>query len=223
MLRTRNSIPTARRARVGFTLLELLAVIVILGLLVGILVTALGGAEDSAKARLTRVRLQQLAALIEAFERERGDFPPSTLPEEAGGANTLNVGAEALVATLWSRGYEAGGGAEADDLGNSDGDSSKKQFTDFPDRQLFEFLDSWGNPIAYFHQRDYTRPQVYLLIDQETGEVLEQEVTAAVNPRTKRPYRSSKFQLRSAGPNGRFDPPEDEGCDDVFDFDLRHE
>lgn len=197
------------RARAAFTLLELMAVVVILGILIGLLVTALGGAEESAKVRMTRVELTQLQAAIDAYEREHGRYPPSVLPPEAGGANAVNVGVEALVATLWSDGYEGGGDLDADALVNTDGDSSKKQFTDFPDRQLFEFADQWGNPIAYFHHRDYERPQMYTVEDQNTGELLDDQVVAFENPATKRYYRHDSFQLISAGPDGRFDTLED--------------
>lgn len=193
----------------GFTLLELMAVIVILGILVGLLVTALGGAEESAKVRLTRVGITQLEAVIDAWERENGGYPASTLPSTAGGANAVNVGIEALVASLWSNGYEAGGELSPDDLVNVDADSSKKQCTDFPDRQLFEFADQWGNPLAYFHHRDYERAQRYSVEDQDTGEVLDDEVLAFKNPTTKRFYRHNKYQLISAGPDGRFDTAED--------------
>ncbi|QDU69073.1 type II secretion system protein [Engelhardtia mirabilis] len=195
--------------RAGFTLLELMAVVVILGILIGLLVTALGGAEESAKVRLTKVSMTQLSAAIDAYEREFGGYPASTLPESAGGANAVNVGIEALVASLWSNGWEGGGDLDPDELVNLDADSSKKQFTDFPDRQLFEVADQWGNPIAYFHNRDYERPQRYTVEDQETGELLDDEVRAFKNETTRRYFQHNKYQLISAGPDGRFMTPED--------------
>ena len=195
--------------RAGFTLLELMAVVVILGILIGLLVTALGGAEESAKVRMTKVSMSQLSAAIDSYERKFGSYPPSTLSEAAGGANAVNVGVEALVAALWSNGWEGGGDLDPDELVNLDADSSKKQITDFPDRQLFEFADQWGNPIAYFHNRDYERPQRYTVEDQETGEVLDDEVKAFKNPTTRRFYQHNKFQLISAGPDGRFVTDED--------------
>ncbi|MEO0651505.1 MAG: prepilin-type N-terminal cleavage/methylation domain-containing protein [Planctomycetota bacterium] len=210
----------AAGARAGFSLVELLAVIVIIGILVSVLVTSLGGADDGAKMRLTRVQLEQLATLADVYEREFGDYPPSQLPDQAGTVNGVNTGIEAFVAALWSRDYEAGGAVEADELSNVDGDSSKNRITDFPDRQLFEFVDAWGNPIVYFHHRDYEREQVYSVEDLETGEFFDQEVKAVKNPVTKRFYRSSRFQFRSAGPNGIFDALEDDLCDDVFSFDT---
>ena len=207
---------SARRA--GFTLIELLAVMVILGILVGALMAALGGADDGARSRLTRVQLEQLSAAAIAYERSFGDYPPSSLPSDAGGSNTVNEGIEAFVAALWSEGYE-GGGLDADELSNTDADTSKRSITDFPDRQLFEFVDAWGNPIAYWHHRDYDRPQLYSVEDLNTGELFDQEVRAVENSTTRRFYQSTRFQLRSAGPNGVFDPVEDPACDDVFSFD----
>lgn len=217
-MRLLNGVRSARRA--GFSLVELLAVIVIIGILVTVLVTSLGGADDAAKMRLTRVRLEQLSTIADVYEREFGDYPPSQLPDQAGSVNNVNVGIEAFVAALWSRDYEAGGAVEADELANVDGDSSKNGITDFPDRQLFEFVDAWDNPIVYIHHRDYGRPQTYSVLELETGDVIDQEVEAVKNPRTKRFYRSSRFQFRSAGPNGVFDSIDSDLCDDVFSFDA---
>ena len=95
---------TTQRRRAGFSLLELLAVIVIIGILISVLVTSLGGADDGARARLTRVQLEQLATIADVYEREFGDFPPSQLPDQAGSVNAVNTGIEAFVAALWSRG-----------------------------------------------------------------------------------------------------------------------
>lgn len=215
--------PRGRRGRRGFTLLELMAVVVILGILASVLVASLGSADDAAKSRLTRVQLEELASIAEAFERQFGDYPPSRLPDAAGAINEVNTGIEAFVAALWSNGYEAGGNLDPDELTNTDGDSSKNSVTDFGTRELFEFVDAWNNPIAYFHNRDYEQPQLYSAFDIESGEVIDMEVTAVKNARTKRYYRGSRFQFRSAGPNGFFDDPSAIDCDDIFSFEVDRE
>ena len=47
-------------------------------------------------------------------------------------------------------------------LVNSDGDPLAKTPTGFESADLCELEDEWGNPIAYFHHRDYGRDDAYV-------------------------------------------------------------
>jgi prepilin-type N-terminal cleavage/methylation domain-containing protein len=72
--------PTTRlRRRVGtrqgFTLLEVLMVVAVIGILVAIIIPALGGAQTSAKRAKTRVQFSQWSAAIEQFRQEYGYYP----------------------------------------------------------------------------------------------------------------------------------------------------
>ncbi len=207
----------ARRAaafdrRAGFTLIEILAVLVILAILVSILVTSLGGAEDATLEGLTEGYLMQLSTALDEYEHEFGDYPLSTLGDEAGlKVNGTNMGAEALVVAPWSDGWEGGGGLSEDDLGNTDGDQSVKQVTDFGNKQLFELLDHWGNPIAYFHNADYGSTQIYQTYDPISGEAVESTVKARKNAMTGRYQQPQRFQLISAGIDGEFGTADDIG------------
>ncbi len=203
--------------RSGFTLLEILAVILIVGILSAVLITQLGGAEDAAGAVNTRSFLATLQEIIAEYERnEGGDFPPSTFTAEQGVPNDgTNVGIEALVVALYSDGYNAGGHELEDHLMNTDGDRSSKTLTDFGNRKLNEFVDYWDNPIAYIHRRDYgadDRP--YLVYDPEMAEEVRDFPKAYKNPTTGQYFRNTKFQLISAGPDGRFNTE-----DDITNFD----
>lgn len=203
--------------RAGFTLIELLAVLLIVGILASILVTQLGGAEESARIQTTRQSLSELRAVIDQYANEFGDAPASSFTEEQGVANEgTNVGAEALVVALWSRGWEAGGLTDLEDgLVNTDLDASSKALTDFATRDLLEIPDAWSNPIAYIHRRDYdARPREYVTLDPVTGEEIRSAAAALENPTTGRWYRHGSYQLVSAGPDGRFGTE-----DDVTDFD----
>jgi len=201
-----------RTARAGFTLIELLAVLLILSILVGILVTSLGGAEDATQQSLTENFIAQIEVALSEYEIEHGDYPRSSFgPGLDLAANEMNVGAEALVVAFFSGGWEAAGAVADDRLGNSDGDRSKKSLTDFGSRDLFEIMDSWDNPIAYFHHSEYGRPQWYTTFDTATGEPIETEVHARTTATTQRLRNPRSFQLISAGLDGRFGTEDDLG------------
>jgi len=202
-----------RTRRAGFTLIELLAVILIVGILATILVTQLAGAEDAAQVQNTRQRMAMIEAVVDAFANEKGDAPQSSFTTQQGVANDgTNVGVEALVVALWSNGYEAGGllTEAADELINTDGDSSGKSLTDFDSRLLFELSDDWENPIAYIAHRDYeVTNRVYITYDPQSGEELRSTPKAFKNPSTGRFYHHTTFQLISAGEDALFGTDDD--------------
>jgi len=195
--------------RGGFTLIELLAVIVILGILVAFLVDRLGDSEDIVKARLTEVRMQSIGAEISSYELEHGDWPHSSWQGEWGPVpDTRNIGIECLVAQLWSP--DAGGTLLKEEyLDNTDGDSARKSLTTFQSRACFEIVDEWRNPIAYFHNRDYGREDLYATFNTTTGDPIESKVKSLTNSLTGNPYQPRKFQLISAGVDGMFGTDDD--------------
>lgn len=67
--------PGRPRGRRGFTLLELLAVVAIIGLLAALIFPAVGAARRSAQAARTKVQFLQWAAAIESFRSEYGYYP----------------------------------------------------------------------------------------------------------------------------------------------------
>ena len=206
----------AFRRRAGFTLIELLAVLVILSILIVVLVPRLAGFGERANEKATKAYLAQLDVAIAEYENRFGDYPPSHFRDEWGAPpNGTNLGAEALVVSLWGKDWGGTGLAE-DKLCNSDGDEAKRQLARFEKPDLFELKDSWGNPIAYLHRRDYGREDAYVTEDPDTGEELETNLKANRNPTTGGPQRAGKYQLVSAGPDGRFGTD-----DDVCNFDTQ--
>lgn len=210
--------PPQRGPATGFTLIELLAVILIIGILAAILLTQLGGADDSVKTSSARALLAELTSACDHYENEFGDYPPSSFRDDSGVDNAgTNVGVEALVVALWSKKYEAGGllGDVKDALVNLDGDQSSQTLTDFGSRALLEISDPWGNPVAYLHRRDYEQKgRTYVTRDPGTDEELRSYPTARKNETTGAFCHSNSFQLFSAGADGSFGTP-----DDVANFD----
>jgi prepilin-type N-terminal cleavage/methylation domain-containing protein len=204
---------STRRARAGFTLIELLAVILILSILATILVTQLRSSEEAARAQATAQLLVELEGALHHYENEFGRFPPSSFaPDQDVSNDGENVGAEALVVALWSRGFNAGGLLEKhkDRLINSDGDSSSRQLTDLGNRQLFELPDLWENPIAYIERADYgLAGRFYRTYLPGTGEESRSVPLAFKNPRTGLFFQADSFQLVSAGPDGLFGSEDD--------------
>jgi len=191
-------------ARTGFTLIELLGVIVIIGILIVFLMPMIRGALETSKVEQTEIVLQGISAAISEYENDKGDYPASNWKDEWGTPpNTTNIGAEALVIQLFGSKWESR--LNEDQLTNTDGDESRKTLARFPKPTLFELKDSWGNPIAYAHRRDYEHAQVYV-IAEPSGESTFQ---AHMNLATGQFWRPKEFQLVSAGPDGEFGTADD--------------
>jgi len=202
----------------GFTMVELLAVLLILTILVAVLVTNLRDAEGATKVQVAKQLLAKVGATVTSYQNENGAAPPSSFqPGQEVANDGSNVGIECLVVALWSKKYEAGGllAEVRDKLVNTDGDRSTKQLTDFENRELLEIPDPWDNPIAYIERADYgLTNRNYRTIEVESGEEIESVPVAFKNPTTGQYFAAQGFQLISAGPDGRFGSE-----DDVTSFD----
>jgi prepilin-type N-terminal cleavage/methylation domain-containing protein len=67
---------TARRPRQGFTLVEMLTVIVIIGILAALTLTAVQSARSSARNAVIKTDITQLAMALEAYKTKHGEYPP---------------------------------------------------------------------------------------------------------------------------------------------------
>jgi len=207
----------ATQSRAGFSLIELLAVMVILSILMTFLAFRLGALGGAAKQETTRSFLQQVALAANTYETEMGDYPTSSWKADWGPTpNKQNLGGEALCVQLWSKDY-GGSGISDDKLINMDGDEAKKSLTTHGNNDLFELRDAWDNPIAYFHRQDYNREDVYLTLDEEDS--LDTSLVKAVkNPKTGNYFNPRSYQLISAGEDGLFGTK-----DDLYNFTVERE
>lgn len=70
------TIPTRTRPRQGFTLVEMLVVIVIIGILAGLITAAAFRARIAAKQAVIKMEMSQLEMALENYKSEVGDYPP---------------------------------------------------------------------------------------------------------------------------------------------------
>jgi len=197
--------------RAGFTLLELLAVIMIIAVLAAVLVSQLSSGEQATQASQTKAFLETLDHILMEYELDHGRYPPSSFAPDQGVPNDgENVGIEALVVALNSNKWNAGGHEiEADRFGNTDDDVSARSLTDFGNRKLLELVDPWGNPIAYIYRTDYgVEDRSYVTIDEQG---MEQRATpvAVKDPMKGQYFNHDSFQLISAGPDCAFNTEDD--------------
>ncbi|MBM4164950.1 MAG: prepilin-type N-terminal cleavage/methylation domain-containing protein [Lentisphaerae bacterium] len=74
-----------RRRRSGFTLIEMLVVVLIMALLMGLLVRYMRGSEDRANRAATAKTIEQVSAALEEFFAEYGQYPPVPVYSGDGG------------------------------------------------------------------------------------------------------------------------------------------
>lgn len=65
-----------RRARIGFTLVELMVVILIVGILAGLLLPAINQARMAAVETAYKLEVESIAEAVEKYRNKYGDYPP---------------------------------------------------------------------------------------------------------------------------------------------------
>jgi len=150
----------------------------------------------------TLARIEGLKSDIEHYKNHMGDYPPSRLEVLGvkGGAITFE-GIEAMVVALRHKDYAYGGPGKSW-LSNMDVDRGDPNVTQFKKPDLFEVVDSWGNPLIYMRYDDYERSQTYAFFGDQADDAGEFEVAASVSETTGRPIRAKSYQIRSPGADG---------------------
>lgn len=88
--------PSACRRSRAFSLLELLAVIAVIGILAALIFPSVGAARKSANRAKTKVQFSQWAAAIESFRSEYGYYPTFHATNLVNGGAATNVFGEHL-------------------------------------------------------------------------------------------------------------------------------
>ena len=110
------------------------------------LIPNLLSSQEAVNSKMTQTWLDQVSAEISAYEREKGDFPPSTFPRKLDPKpSKTNMGVESLlIALMPADGSYLASGDYGDRLGNTDGDDSKKPHSRFKSSDVFELCEQDG-------------------------------------------------------------------------------
>jgi hypothetical protein len=98
-------------------------------------------------------------------------------------------------------------------LTNTDGDKLAGVVTKLEKVERIEIKDPWGNPLAYFHWRGYSKEQVYQL-GEERPEGSQPRVNAW-RGKDGQYINKKTFQIFSAGPDGIYG-----NADDIGNFEV---
>ncbi|MCA9319488.1 MAG: prepilin-type N-terminal cleavage/methylation domain-containing protein [Planctomycetes bacterium] len=207
--------------RQGFTLIELLVVITIIGILGALGMTMMASSKRKAEDLECGAMVQTLGASLEQYKNDRrhGAYPATSLEGHPGLpklGNRSNMGIEALFVALESKDYR--GDHPSESIGdkffkNTDEDLAPKSLTLYGAADLFEYVDPWDNPFAYFSAADYGNLDVRQYYVAEGGSGIYEPVTVKpwINEKTKSPFNPTTYQIFSAGRDGIFNTEDDIG------------
>ena len=208
----------------GFTLIEILVVITIIAALMGLGIAIMGKADETKKATVTANTIGVVGAALELLRSPSllGDYPPADtallkglkgepVGKMVGTPNDTNLGIETVYVTIFLSGHNIGVDLNLDKvLANTDNDEMAGNPTRAEASKLFEFVDAWGNPLAYFSARDlkdFVRVSRY--ISAELYGSAPMKAKPWLSEKTKLPQNAKKFQLFSAGEDGVFNTKDD--------------
>ena len=207
----------------GFTLIEIMVVIAIIASLIGASSLMLSIANKKKMETETKSRLTALGAAIEQVRNadQLGRYPPTEIgklffsgfdgKKFGGQPNATNVGIETIYVVFRLPGINVPvTGLDAEDAtGNLDDDKAMSPVGKMAKPDLFEYLDSWGNPLVYISATDYKDPSrvaEYVLGNSAHEHV---KVAPKKNDKTGEFVRPDSYQLFSMGPDGKPDTDDD--------------
>lgn len=195
--------------RRGFTLIEMLVVIVIIGILAAMISAAIVGAIRAGKSKATEATIRALEGAAERYKNEHMAYPPTLLTgifPKLKLPNNTNNGIETLVAALSSK---ARGGPfympseESTAFANADKDNVAMPagYWYFGSGDLREYVDAWGQTMIYWNHNDYAKTTPSLMQVKIGG--AEHSWKPPILESTKAYPNPYKFVIISPGPDGK--------------------
>lgn len=221
--------PAGGRRAPGFTLVEILVVLAILGTLIGLIAALIPKAMVAKQKTRANHLINQIGAALTLLKNDPdqlGRYPLSRLRDlkigktmvgkEVGQQNDINVGIECIYFVLNNPDIQVQQiTSDPELIGNADKDQYRSARGSASDTEAREYLDPWGQPLAYFHSNDYKEPKGLTDLVTPDGRkisVKPKRMKASAGGGFK---NKNSFQLFSVGPNGEQDPDEAEDCDDI--------
>ena len=196
----------------GFTLIELMIVIAIIGLLVVVLAPNIMGARDAAGEADTEATFMRCQLGVDGYNRKHGYHPPADLRHPEQGKqppwktdNGQNTGIESFVAFV---SMDRRGGTDLSDLNdkicNTDDDQHGMALKLLGGRKdRVEVADAWTTPLAYFSKFTMSAPTTVTGTDGIPQEVEAKKADGG------RPVGDGKWQFVSAGKDRKFGTDDD--------------
>ncbi len=87
MVSTRKTLAVKKGKRAGFSLLELLAVVTILGIIAAVVIPRVSVSADTAKTNANKQNISEINSAVERYYFEKGSYPAADLSDIGKDAN----------------------------------------------------------------------------------------------------------------------------------------
>ena len=226
MLRRNFGGLSAARARGGFTLVELLVVIIIISILAAIAVPAVMRAVATANNARIKTEIDMLHMAIMQYKNEYGSYPPAVDVDTAGNLGRINKHIQRLfprapVAFLlnnasasvmkpntalvgWLVGYSDD---PTNPMGIVSGSGGGQPLSGVTKKKLFDFDTSRVSGGQFTAPGKPGSPYIY--IDSASYGISGLPAIVEIDPKTGKPFNPDSFQIISAGRDEKYPSPDD--------------
>lgn len=191
----------SNRTRPGFTMVELLIVVVIIGILISLLLPVIGNIREKARKTASRALIDGLSAALERYHIDFDEYPPSTLPD-LGDPGSPQI--DSLFRYLC--------GPEGKGITKTTGSKKRliEPYINVPPEFIkrvedrYVIVDSWGTDIVFLNSKAY----VDMFAGGNINKILKED--KVMNP--------TAFDIFSKGPDRMRDPDPRNLVDDVTNW-----